>query len=113
MLSASNSVTNSHTKHVNVGEGFSEGSKPAAYSSKQRILLDIEVLQKRSVLAKVTTLLAKRGLQTESLQFKPLGKQNLAVIELSLLGTDGQLRGLLNDLNRVSEVKHLDHKKAD
>ena len=68
-----------------------------------RILMMVQ--NKKGSLAKISLMLADRGAGIEALDFKPSSKAGLAELDLTIIAEKGQLQGILNDAQRMPEIK--------
>ena len=96
-----NKLLNSETKTEQSENVTTQKPVPSTGSFR----LNIMVTNKRGVLAKVSSLISKRGADIEELNFKPASKGNLSLLEMTVLAEQGQLRGILNDARKNSEIK--------
>ena len=89
-------------KNKNVGQ-----NSPLPHSQKNRnhYRLLMMVQNKKGSLAKVSLMLADRGAGIEALDFKPSSKNGLAELDLTISAEKGQLQGILNDAQRMTEIK--------
>ncbi|NRA46499.1 MAG: hypothetical protein HRU09_16230 [Oligoflexales bacterium] len=80
---------------------------PLSHSQKNRnhYRLLMMVQNKKGSLAKVSLMLADRGAGIETLDFKPSSKNGLAELDITIIADKGQLQGILNDAQRMSEIK--------
>lgn len=90
-------------------ETKNEQSEPVANKTPAQptgsFKLSFMVTNKRGVLAKVSSLISKRGADIEELNFKPNSKGNLSLLEMTVSAEQGQLRGILNDARKSSDIK--------
>ncbi|MFK7827629.1 MAG: ACT domain-containing protein [Oligoflexales bacterium] len=68
-----------------------------------RILMMLQ--NKKGSLAKVSLMLADRGAGIENLDFKPSSKAGLAELDLTISIKKEQLQGILNDAQRMTEIR--------
>lgn len=85
----------------------SSQSPPFIHKQKDKNLyrLVMMVKNKKGSLAKVSLMLADRGAGIETLDFKPSSKAGLAELNLTISVDKSQLQGVLNDAQRMSEIK--------
>jgi len=67
--------------------------------------LNILVANKRGVLAQVSSMISKRGADIEELNYKPASKGSLSSLEMVVSAGKGQLKGILNDARKLSDIK--------
>lgn len=63
------------------------------------------VKNKRGVLTKISGMLSDHGAGVDKLDFKPFSKKGLAHLQMTISASTQQLRSILNDSRKMSEIK--------
>ena len=82
-------------------------------SDTQTYRLNILVANKRGILAKVSSLISKRGADIEELNYKPASRGSLSSLEMVVSAGKGQLKGILNDARKISDIKAISMDQGD